>query len=51
MKYESFITYYSKAMANVRVNVNKQMDRQMDKWMGQKLYAPDLLMRGHKNTH
>ena len=32
-------------MANVKVSVDKQMDKRT----GQKLYAPNLLMRGHKN--
>ena len=42
MKYESPIPYHSKAMAKIKVFADKQMDRQ-------KLYAPDLSMRGHKN--
>ena len=37
-KYESSITYYSKAMANVKVFADKQMDN----WTSQKLYAPYL---------
>ena len=32
-------------MSNVKVFADKQMDTQT----GQKLYAPDLWMRGHKN--
>ena len=35
LKYESSITYHSKAMSNVKV---------LDKQTGQKLYAPDLLI-------
>jgi hypothetical protein len=31
-------------MANVKVFA----DRQTDRWTGQKLYAPDLSIRGHK---
>ena len=45
MKFKSSITYHSKAMANVKVLADKQMDRRT----GQKLYHPDLSMRGHKN--
>jgi hypothetical protein len=41
MKYENLITYLSKDMANVEV-------LQTDKRTGQKLYAPDLSIRGHK---
>jgi hypothetical protein len=33
-------------MANVKVFA----DRQTDRWTGQKLYAPDLSIRGHKNN-
>jgi hypothetical protein len=40
MKYESPITCHSKDMANVKVFADRQT--------GQKLYAPDLLIRGHK---
>ena len=46
MEYESCITYHSKAMANVKVFADKQKDKRT----GQKLYAPDLLMHGHKNS-
>ena len=42
MKYESSITYHSKTMANVKLFVDRQT--------GQKLYAPDLSMLGHKNA-
>ena len=55
VKYESSITYHSKAMANIKRFCNKQTDRrtgrtcgQTDKRTDQKLYAPDLSMRGHK---
>jgi hypothetical protein len=44
MKYESPITYNSNDMANVFA------DRQTDRQTGQKLYAPDLSIRGHKNS-
>jgi hypothetical protein len=44
MKYESPITYHSKDMANVKVFADRQTDRRT----GQKLYAPDLSIRGHK---
>jgi hypothetical protein len=40
MKYESPITCHSKDMANVKVFADRRT--------GQKLYAPDLSMRGHK---
>ena len=41
-------------MANVKVFVDKQTDKHTDGWTdrptdGQKLYAPDLSMRGHNN--
>jgi hypothetical protein len=48
MKYESPVIYHSKDMANVKVFANRQMDRQTDRRTGQKLYALDLLIRGHK---
>jgi hypothetical protein len=44
MKYEIHITYHSKDMANV-----KSFCIQTDRRTGQKLYAPDLLIRGHTN--
>ena len=50
MKYESSITYHLKAMANDKVFADKQTERQTDKWTGKKLYAPNLLMWGHKKT-
>jgi hypothetical protein len=43
MKYESPITCHSKDMANVKVFADKQT--------GQKLYAPDLSIRGHKKNY
>jgi hypothetical protein len=45
MTYESRITYHSKDMANVKVFADRQTDKHTD---SQKLYAPDLLIRGHK---
>jgi hypothetical protein len=39
MKYESPITCHSKDMANVKVYADRRT--------GQKLYAPDLSIRGH----
>jgi hypothetical protein len=45
MKYESLITYHSKDMTNVKVFADRQTNRQT----GQKLYALDLSIRGHKN--
>jgi hypothetical protein len=50
MKYESPITCHSKDMADVKVFADRQIDKQTDRRTGQKLYAPDLLIRGHKNT-
>jgi hypothetical protein len=44
MKYESPITCHSKDMANIEVFADRQTDRRT----GQKLYAPDLSIRGHK---
>ena len=43
--------YQSKAMAHVKVFVDKQINKMMDKQTGQKLYAPDLSMRGHKKKY
>jgi hypothetical protein len=45
MKYECPITYHSKDMANVKVFADRQTNRRT----GQKLYAPDLSIWGHKN--
>ena len=50
MKYESLITYHSKDMANVKVFADRQTDKQTDRRTGQKLYAPDLSIRGHKKN-
>ena len=36
-------------MANVKVIVNSQTEGQTDKLTGQKQYAADLSMQGHKN--
>jgi hypothetical protein len=44
MEYESPITCHSKDMTNVKVFADRQTDRQT----GQKLYAPDFSIRGHK---
>ena len=51
VKYENSINYMydSIAMAIVKVFCG-QTNGQTDKRTGQKLYAPDLSMRGHKNT-
>jgi hypothetical protein len=49
MKYESPITYHSKDMANVKVFC-RQTDKQTDRQTGQKLYAPDLSIRGYKKS-
>jgi hypothetical protein len=43
MKYESPITYHSKDMANVKVFADRQT--------GQKLFAPNLSIRGHKKIN
>jgi hypothetical protein len=45
VKYVSPITYHSKDMVNVKVFADRQTDRRT----GQKLYAPDLSIRGHNN--
>ena len=50
VKHESSITYLSKAMANVKVSVDKPTDRWTNK-TGKKLYAPDLSMWGHKKNN
>jgi hypothetical protein len=44
IKYKSPITYHSKNMANVKVFADRQTNRRT----GQKLFAPDLSMRGQK---
>ena len=38
-------------MANVKVFADRQTDKQTDRRTGQKLYAPDLSIRGHKNDY
>ena len=48
MKYEGHMSYQSKDMANVKVFTDKQNRQTNDQTKGQKLYAPDLLMYGHK---
>ena len=54
-KYEVFISYGSKVIAKVKVDnrqtdrqTNKQTDKQTDRQKGQKQYAPDHSIRGHK---
>ena len=49
-KYEVSISYGSKVIAKVKVD-NRQTNRQTDKQTGQKQYAPDHSIRGHKNIH
>ena len=53
-KYEVSIPYGSKVIAKVKVDnrqTNRQTDRQTDKQTGQKQYAPDHSIRGHKKGH
>ena len=54
MIYESSMAYHSKSMAIVQVFADKLTDRQTngrrEKWTGQKLYAPNLSMQGHKKV-
>ena len=52
-KYEVSISYGSKVIAKVKVDnrqIDKQTDRhlQTDRQIGQKQYAPDHSVRGHK---
>ena len=52
-KYEVGISYGSKVIAKVKVDnrqTDKQTDRQTDRQRGQKQYAPDHSIRGHKNV-
>ena len=52
VKYEVSTSDGSKVIANVKVDnrqTNRQTDRQTDKQTGQKQYAPDHSIRGHKN--
>ena len=46
VKYENFITYHSKAMANVTVLADKQTDRQMHQRTGQKTVCPRYINAG-----
>ena len=48
-KYEVSISNGSKVIAKVKVD-NRQTDKQTDRQRGQKQYAPDHSIRGHKNT-
>ena len=47
-KYEVSASNGSKVIANVKVD-NRQTNKQTDKQTGQKQYAPDHSIRGHKN--
>ena len=52
VKYKVSISYGSKVIAKVKVDnrqTDKQTDRQTDKQTGQKQYAPNHSIRGHKN--
>ena len=49
-KYEVSISYCSKVIAKVKVD-NRQTDKQTNKQTGQKQYARDHSIRGHKNTN
>ena len=53
-KYEVSISYGSKVIAKVKVDNHRQTDKQTDKQTnrqkGQKQYAPDHSIRGHKKT-
>ena len=53
-KYDISISYGSKVIANVKVDIDKQTDRQANKHAGQKRYAPGHSIRGggggYKNT-
>ena len=49
-KYEVSISYGSKVIANVKVD-NRQTNRQTDRQTGQKQYAPDHSIRGHKKLY
>ena len=53
-KYEVSTCNISKVIANVKVDnrqTNRQTDRQTNKQTGQKQYAPDHSIRGHKNAN
>ena len=47
-KYEVSTSNGSKVIVNVKVD-NRQTNKQTDKQTGQKQYAPDHSIRGHKN--
>ena len=49
-KYEVSASNGSKVIANVKVD-NRQTNKQTDKQTGQKQYAPDHSIRGHKNMY
>ena len=56
-KYEVSISYGSKVIAKVKVDnrqtdkqTDRQTNRQTDRQTGQKQYAPDHSIRGHKNS-
>ena len=51
VKYEVSISYGSKVIGKVKVDnrqTDRQKDKQTDKQTGQKQYAPDHSIRGHK---
>ena len=48
-KYEVSTLNDSKVIAKVKVD-NRQTDRQTNRQRGQKQYAPDHSIRGHKNN-
>ena len=53
-KYEVSISYGSKVIVKVKVDniqTNRQTDRQTNKQTGQKQYAPNHSIRGHKNIN
>ena len=48
MKSESHITHHTRDMANAKIlGDGKLTDRQRDGRIGQKVYAPGFLIRGH----
>ena len=49
-KYGVSISYGSKVIAKVKVD-NRQIKRQTDRQTGEKQYAPDHSIRGHKNNN
>ena len=48
-KYEASISYGSKVIAKFKVD-NRQTNKQTNKQTGQKQYAPDHSIRGHKKA-